>query len=247
MTMDYRSGNTMEALSSYMQHWKEQGEAEFRTRQAKPAFTIAISRQSGARGTTTARAVGERLGWAVYDRELVEQIAQDMKLQASLLERVDEKKVGWLQEFMESFSLTPVASDVAYVHRLAKTIASLVAHGDCVLVGRGVAHILPVETTLRVRLVAPVAWRVVAISRKLGVSEEEAAVKVAAIDQQRDQFVREHFNRDTTDPSLYDLVLNTERFSVEQCADLIVEALHRLQTAVAGKTPEPAALPGAAR
>jgi cytidylate kinase len=84
------------------------------------------------------------------------------------------------------------------------------------------------------------------MSRKLGVSEEEAAVKVAAIDRQRVQFVREHFNKDTTDPSLYDLVLNTERFSVEQCADLIVEALHRLQAAVAGKAPEPAALPGAA-
>jgi cytidylate kinase len=76
------------------------------------------------------------------------------------------------------------------------------------------------------------------MSRKLGVSEDEAAVKVAAIDRQRVQFVRDHFNRDTTDSSLYDLVLNTERFSVEQCGDLIVEALHRLQTAVAGKAPE---------
>ena len=72
--MDYHSGSTMEALSGYLQHWKERGEAEARARQAKPAFTIAISRQSGARGTTTARAVGERLGWAVYDRELVERI-----------------------------------------------------------------------------------------------------------------------------------------------------------------------------
>src|SRR5271165_4826704 len=136
--MDYRSGSTMEALSGYLQHWKERGEALARARQAKPAFTIAIGRQSGARGTTTARAVGERLGWAVFDRELVERIAQDMKLQASLLEGVDEEKVGWLQEFMESISSAPVVSDIAYVHHLVKTIASLAAHGDCVLVGRGV-------------------------------------------------------------------------------------------------------------
>jgi cytidylate kinase len=244
--MDNRSGSTMEALFGYLHHWKERGEAEARARHAKPAFTITISRQSGARGTTTARAVGERLGWAVYDRELLERIAQDMNLQARLLEGVDEKKVGWLREFMEAFSSAPVVSDIAYVHRMVKTIAPLVAHGDCVLVGRGVAHILPVETTLRVRLVAPVAWRVAAMSRKLGVSKEEAAVKVAAIDLQRVQFVREHLNKDTTDPSLYDLVLNTERFSVEQCADLIVEALHRLQAAVADRAPESAASAGAA-
>jgi cytidylate kinase len=233
--MDYHSGSSIALLSGYLQHWKERGQLEADMRQGKPAFTIAIGRQSGARGTTTARAVGERLGWAVYDRELVERIAQDMNLQASVLEGVDEKKVGWLREFMESVSSTAGVSDIAYVHRLMKTLASLVAHGDCVLVGRGVAHILPVETTLRVRLVAPVAWRVAGMSRKLGVSEEEAAVKVAAIDRQRVQFVREHFNKDTTDPSHYDLVLNTGRFSVEQCADLIVEALHRLQAAVAGK------------
>jgi cytidylate kinase len=242
ITMHYRSGSTMNALSGYLQLWKERGETEACAPQAKPAFTIAVSRQAGARGTTTARAVGERLGWAVYDRELVERIAQDMKLQARLLEEVDEKRVGLLREFMESLSSAPVVNEIAYVHRLAKTIASLVAHGDCVLVGRGIAHILPVETTLRVRLVARVAWRVAAMSRQLGVSEEEAAVKVAAIDRQRVQFVREHFNKDTTEPSLYDLVLNVERFSVEQCADLIVEALHRLQAAVAAKTSEPAAL-----
>lgn len=241
------SKSTMALLTGYLQHWKERGEAETEAdaRRAKPAFAIAISRQCGARGTTIARAVGERLGWSVYDRELVERIAQDMKLQVGLLEKVDEKKVSWLREFMDSLSSTNVVSDIAYMHRMLKTIAVLVAQGDCVLVGRGVAHILPMETTLRVRLVAPVAWRVAVISRKLGVGAEEAANQVATIDRQRVQFVRELINKDTTDPCLYDLVLNTERFSIEQCVDLIVEALHRLQSTVAVKTAELATLEGA--
>jgi cytidylate kinase len=243
--MDYFSASTMGALSGYLEHWKERGEAEARSRQARPALSIAISRQTEARGTTTARAVGERLQWAVYDRELVEQIARDMNLQGSLLETVDEKKVSWVREFMESFSPGSAFNDIVFVHRMMKTIASLAALGDCVFVGRGIAHILPVETTLRVRLVAPIAWRVAAMSRKLGVSPEEAAAKVAAIDRQRVQFVWEHFNKDTTDPSLYDLVLNVERFSVEQCVDLIVEAMHRLQAIASGKARETTALPGA--
>jgi len=235
--MEYHSGSSTAGLSGYLQHWKERGELEAGARDGKPAFTIAIGRQSGARGTSTARAVAERLGWAVYDRELLEQIALDTNLKAKVLEEVDENRVGWLREFMESVSSAGRVSDIAYVHRLLKTLASLAARGNCVFVGRGVAHILPVETTLRVRLVAPVAWRVRATSRKLGVSEAEASLKVAAIDRHRVEFVREHFNQDTTDPSLYDLVLNTARFSVEQCADLIVEALHRLQAAAENKAP----------
>jgi cytidylate kinase len=86
-----------------------------------------------------------------------------------------------------------------------------------------------VETTLRVRLVAPVAWRIEVMSQKLGISKEEAAPKVQMIDRERVRFVTDHFHKQATDPSQYDLVLNSSRFSVGQCADLIVEALHRLQ------------------
>jgi cytidylate kinase len=238
--MNYLPGTLM--MERYLQDWEARSQAKARATRAARPFTIAIGRQSGARGTATARAVAERLGWQVYDRELVERIAQDMKLRTSLLESVDEKQISWLQECLESFNKRPAVSGIAYVHRMVKTIACLAAHGDCVLVGRGVAHILPPETTLRVRLVAPLRWRVAAISQKLDVSEEAAAAEVAAIDRRRVQFVRDHLHKDTTDPSLYDLILNASRFSIEQCSDLIIEALHRLQATAAGKEVEPNAV-----
>jgi len=36
-----------------------------------PQITIAISRQAGSSGADIARAVGARLGWPVYDHELL--------------------------------------------------------------------------------------------------------------------------------------------------------------------------------
>jgi cytidylate kinase len=98
-----------------------------------------------------------------------------------------------------------------------------------VIVGRGAAQILPAESTLRVRLVAPMEWRVGAMSQKLGVSREEATRQVERIDRERIGFVRDHFHKEAMDPRQYDLVLNSSRFSIGACADLIVEALHRLQ------------------
>src|SRR5690242_12897526 len=35
------------------------------------AMTIAVSREAGARGGTIARRVGRKLGWQVYDQELL--------------------------------------------------------------------------------------------------------------------------------------------------------------------------------
>jgi cytidylate kinase len=116
-------------------------------------------------------------------------------------------------------------------------LLSLAAHGECVIVGRGAAQVLPAETTLRVRLVAPEEKRVEAIEQRFGISNEEAARWVEKTDAERIRFVRDHFHKDPADPRNYDLVLNSLRFSVDECADLILEALHRLQTKALARKP----------
>jgi cytidylate kinase len=236
-----QSDRLIEVLAKVMQHWEGRRKAEARrvdgSGRSSRAFTIALSRESGARGTSTAREVGARLGWTVYDHELLERIAQEMKLRTSLLESVDEKRVSWLQECVEAFASVPSVSGSAYVRHLTETLFSLAAHGECVIVGRGAAQILPVETTLRVRLVAPIEWRIVAVSQKLGVSKEEAARQVEKIDRERVRFVKDHFHKDATDPRQYDLLLNASRYSVGECADLIVEGLRRLQAHPPAGTP----------
>lgn len=66
-----------------------------------------------------------------------------------------------------------------------------------VIVGRGGAQILPAATTLRVRVVAPIAERVKVVQQRLGVSVEEAARQVAKIDMERTRFVKDHLTRRT--------------------------------------------------
>jgi cytidylate kinase len=95
-----------------------------------------------------------------------------------------------------------------------------------VIVGRGAAQILPVATTLRVRLVASVEDRVAVMSGELGVSSAEAARHVERTDRERARFIRDHFGKDPTDPQNYDLVLNSSYLSVAACADVVVTALH---------------------
>jgi cytidylate kinase len=107
-----------------------------------------------------------------------------------------------------------------------------------VIVGRGAAQVLPPATTLRVRLVGPVKDRIEGIRQRFGITPEEAAAWIEKTDQARARFVKEHFLKDTTDPRSYDLVLNSSRFSIAECAELIVDALHRLQVRAPGKRPE---------
>jgi len=222
-----------EALVRAFHHWDKRRQdlgpelvrAGFQAR----AFSIALSRQAGARGNTVARAVGEQLGWVVYDHELLERIAQEMNVRVNLLDSVDERHVPWLEEQVEAFSSVPYVSQNAYFRHLVQTILALGLHGECVILGRGANFILPARTTLRVRLVAGLEDRVSVMAQELGISRHEAARLVRETDRDRAAFLKEHFHQDVADPLHYDLVLNTSRLSVPQCADLIVASLGHVQ------------------
>jgi cytidylate kinase len=193
------------------------------------AFTVAVSREAGSGGTSVAREVGRRLSWPVYDHELLEQIAKDLRVSVHLVEGVDEQPGNWLQEWAESFAGAPAVDEPAYFQRLLQMVLSLGARGECVIVGRGAALLLPIETTLRVRVIAAHEDRVAAVSRDLGLPSRDAARHVDATDRERALFVKNHFRKDPADPLNFDLVLNASRFSVAECAELIIEALNRLR------------------
>ena len=97
------------------------------------------------------------------------------------------------------------------------------------IVGRGAAFILPVETTLRVRLVGETKERIAVLTRKLGIPEREAARQLRNLDRERIDFVQDHFLKDATDPRSYDLILNAPRLSVAEIAEVIAETLRRFQ------------------
>jgi len=166
---------------------------------------------------------------------LVERIAQEMGLRASLLRSVDERQQSWLAECVAAFLSAPAknewtnhVSESSDVRHLVETVLALGAHGECVIVGRGAPFILPAETTLRVRLIGPLKERELALADQLGISTAEAARRLHTLDRERSDFVRDHFCKDPADPHHFDLVLDFARFSVAGGAGVIVDALRRL-------------------
>lgn len=222
-----------EALVRAFSHWERSRDAqaaEFdRAGYQARAFTIALSREAGARGNTVARALGEELGWVVYDHELLERIAQEMDVRVNLLDSVDERHVPWLEEQVEAFSSVPYVSGNAFFRHLVQSILSLGLRGQCLILGRGANFILPARTTLRVRLVAGLEDRTSVMAQEFGISRHEAARLVRETDRARAAFIKEHFHQDVADPLHYDLVLNTSRLSVADCSELIVAGLRRME------------------
>jgi cytidylate kinase len=158
---------------------------------------------------------------------LLEKISEETDLRTELIESVDEKRTNWLVECLESLSGKTTVTG-RYIGNLSNVLRSLGAHGHCVIVGRGASIVLRPETTLRVRVVAPLAERVRNTRNQLSLTEHEAMRYVEKIDSERASFVKEHFHVDPNDVHRFDLVLNTSRFSDGACADLVVDALGKL-------------------
>jgi cytidylate kinase len=222
MSLSHLPDRVSEALIRATGHHELSGSATGKS----PPLSIAMSREAGTRGPAVARAVAERLGWPVYDHELLEIVARDLHVRVKLLDNVDERHISWLQECVEAFAAVPAVREGKYVRHLIETMLALAAQGRCVIVGRGSPFVLHGATTLRVRLVAPVEDRIAAVSHDQNLSRHEAAKFIESTDRERAQFVRTHFLRDSTDPRHYDVILNTSQFSTAECADLIATALN---------------------
>lgn len=222
-----------EALQRTRQRWRSlRAEEPLKLSPASKqvGMTVAISRESGAWGGAVARELGAQLDWPVYDRELLDKISEESGLQTELLESLDERESNRAAEWLRSLFGALTVSSAQYGRQLLRTVTALAARGNCVIVGRGATAILPESSTLRVRLVAPRKTRAEREREKLGLADEGAgASHVDKVDALRAEFVRSHFHKDVADVHHYDLVLNTERFSVSQCAELIVAALKQVE------------------
>ncbi|MBN1402610.1 MAG: cytidylate kinase-like family protein, partial [Anaerolineae bacterium] len=97
---------------------------------------------------------------------------------------------------------------------------------DVLIVGRGGQAVLAdYPKAIHVRIVAPMADRVLRLQAASDLSTEQARERIEERDHASAEYLRTFYEVDVNDPTLYHLVLNTGRVSIEQCVDLIAAAV----------------------
>jgi cytidylate kinase len=117
-------------------------------------------------------------------------------------------------------------ADTAVMVRL---LFALAARGNCVLVGRGAGYLLPHESILHVRLIAPFEARTAYFAQILRLNLEEAANEVRAQDERRNRFLTRTLGVNPADWYGYDLIVNSERLGVESASQFIGWAVRTKQ------------------
>ena len=195
-----------------------------------PRFrNVCISREAGAGGGTIARLVGKRLGWKVFDHELLEAIAQRMELPIDEVKVFDELAPSVVQDWILPLREEHYAPQEAYLDHLAKLIEAIGRAGESILVGRGANYMLPREEILSVRVIAPLRVRAVRLGERMGVSVRTARRAARDLDRRRAYFERTMYRADSNDPHNYDLVLDSNSLGLPISAEIIIKTIEEGQ------------------
>ena len=189
---------------------------------------ITLSRDAGNGGVAVAQGLAERLGWKVFDSEIVDYIAQQSSVHKDLIGTLDESA----RDFVTDAVMALVGSvehreygSSDYREALFSTMAAIAQHGEAVILGRGGNIVLEgARDSLRVRLIAPQSVRVARVAEDLSIGAAEADKLVRLTDRERRSFIKKQFDRDIEDPCLYDLVINTAGMTTSEVVSMIWQA-----------------------
>ena len=180
---------------------------------------ITISRGTKSGGILLAEALGERLGYKVLSRGAV--LAGNPALQAMEDELWEEmhNRPPHLWESLESLR-------TAYICVLRASLMEYAQKGPLIYHANGGQLLLRgMPGLLRVRIIAPMAKRLQMVIDRRGGTELEASRYIYEKDENRTMWNRFLYNVGSlADCMYYDQVVNLDRMTVEEAADLVVKA-----------------------
>jgi cytidylate kinase len=192
---------------------------------------LTVSRQHGAGGGEIVSLLAREVGLVVFDREIIQQIAESTHLSERVVGALDDKARELLTDWLAGLASHDYLSSVEYRYQLTRVVGAVAHHGGAIILGRGAHLILGQGEALRVLVVAPLEHRVAALMQREGLSERDARRRIQVVEADHKAFLMKHFHTDFVDPVHFDLVVNTALLGIANSCATIRAAVERLQPA----------------
>jgi len=183
---------------------------------------VAMTREMGSLGKDVAAGIAAHTNRKVVYQEIIEPIANKMRLRKSHVERFLEGKSGiWERLTTDRTSLSIFTAD--------ETFRFLRDGSTAVIRGWGAVHLLKnVPHVVRVRICAPMEIRVSRMMERLGTDNRSAIESEIALSEEAHSAVtKRHFGVNWRDAEHYDVVLSTEHLSVDDCVAEVERVMQR--------------------
>jgi CMP/dCMP kinase len=203
----------------------------------EPVQIVTLSREYGAGGSQLGLLLGSALAWPVLDRDLAERLAKQLRCKSADVEEHHERAPRFLERIAAAFTVVP--SDAPILPELSRipnpdtlfdatraVLLEAVRTPPLIVIGHGANFLLcDRRDVLRVRVTAPYGVRVRRVARRTGQSVDEAGADVRQRDADRRQYLERYYHKETNDPYLYDLQINTATITLDVAAQMVVRLI----------------------
>ena len=194
---------------------------------------IALTQGMGSLAQDIAEQLAAELSLSTLQHELAERVAEKMHVSKSLINRLRGGKAGTLERLR-----TDRQAIALYT---AEEVLEAAAKGNVVIRGWGSTQILrQVPHIPCIRVMRPFEQRVQWLMKELDTDDQDLAeAEIRRSDHANASRMHEQFGVQWNEPVLFDMVLNTDRLSVDTCVQQIKSLLARPEFA---ETPQSRAL-----
>ncbi len=195
-------------------------------------YVVTITRQFGSLGRPIAKKMSEILGIEYYDRDIVDQAAQKLKLPISVIDKEEEKAV---KQAVNPFSrmVFPLGKGTSNtqdkIFDTQKNIIEFLSEkDDCIIVGRCSDFILSdVKNILNIYIYASYEARLEHCIKDLGLEEEEARKMIKSVDEARNSYHMQYAGYLPDDKRYKEILIDSSLFGVDGTAEFLAEAVKK--------------------
>jgi len=187
----------------------------------RPVMTISRRMGSGAR--VVAAKLAEELGWSLWDKDLIEAVAEDAHVSRRVVEAFDERSVSEVESLARSMLGDHEMGGFLYARHLAHAVASIAKLGNAIILGRGANFLLP--NALNVRIDASDRYRVANMMSYEQMTHEAAEEKIKRSDRERQEFLTKVFGRERIEHARYDLTIWMDEFRPDDAVEILKTTL----------------------
>ncbi len=193
---------------------------------------ITISREYGCSGRSIGLLVAEHFGITLYDRDIIRETAKLSGLTYEYLEKEGET-ISKTDSIMRLITPVHYEEKDTLFDMERDIILNFAKKGPCVFLGRCADEILDEAgiEAFNVFLSGSDFFRMKAAAERLGKAPGDAVFKeMHKIDTQRRAFYSRFTGRKWADYQNYDLMLKLDELSIQQAADIIIQAYEFAKT-----------------
>jgi cytidylate kinase len=182
---------------------------------------IALTQGMGSLAQDIAEQLAAELHLATLQHEVAERVAEKMHVSRSLINRLRGGKAGALERLRADRNAMALYS--------AEEVLEAAANGNVVIRGWGATQLLrPVPHVPCIRIMRPFDKRVDWLMEQIDTDDRSVAeAEIRRSDQANATRMHDQFGVTWNEPVLFDMVLNTDRLSVDTCVQMIKGLLAR--------------------